>query len=406
MNDLFKTKIGFIIGLLAVVFTVKPIIDDYSTFGFYIAEYNITTSLIYKVFTSLLCVSVYCISIQFVFPKARKVLLTAIDIFYAASLALPFLFALIWAAVFIVNKINIHYEIKKENIQATIDILGLAASMLSILLASMSFIKLNKTRLLSENKDYINNTIIQLERAHELFNSQMYDLAVLEAFKIIESTLRELTSIFGITEHKNIISLINECQRLELLDKSDIDLIHMIRKKRNVSAHLVDSIDKDSALQVLHLSSLLIKKLETTQDSTAYIWLMRNKRESLKSLEDNKSNKNKKIIQMLTKAWDYRDGAISGEISCFFEVALIYSPKLIIELFAKNSEHFEDWLNRIGILLFTDYNGDQEEHLQHTKKRITESLTYFISKSNNNTSKKTALKILDTIKDAEIRKII
>lgn len=405
MNELFKTKIGFIISLLAVVFTVKPIINDYSEFGFSILEYNITALLAYKIFTILLCLSVYCISIQFVFPQTRKILIAATDLFYALSLTLPLLFIALWGSLSIANNIDIHLEFSTETIESITAIISLIISFLSIIGTTLSYKRLNKTRLKTEKTDYINKNVTQLERAHELFNAQMYDLSVLEAFKVIESILRELASIFGITEHKNIISLINECQKLELLEYSDIELIHMIRKKRNASAHLVDSIDKDSALQILQLSSLLIQKLEMTQNSTAYIWLMRNRKWSIDSLKDSKSNRNKKVIQMLTKAWDNRDGAISGEISCFFETALIHSPKLIIESFAMDSQRLDNWLDEIQLTLFTDFTGNLHDNMLRTKDDIIKSLEGYIEHTSNSEHLKIATTILNKVKDIEIIKI-
>ena len=42
MDDFFKTKVGFTIGLLAAVFAIKPLVDANSSVGFTVFEIKVT----------------------------------------------------------------------------------------------------------------------------------------------------------------------------------------------------------------------------------------------------------------------------------------------------------------------------------------------------------------------------
>ncbi|SME96531.1 hypothetical protein SAMN06295933_0896 [Desulfovibrio gilichinskyi] len=91
MDEIFKTKVGFTVTLLAVIFTIKPLIDQQASLGFTIFDSAITISYAYNTFALFLCLSVYCISLQFLVP-ASVLLPKLINTFYAVALSTPLFF--------------------------------------------------------------------------------------------------------------------------------------------------------------------------------------------------------------------------------------------------------------------------------------------------------------------------
>ncbi|MBC6427965.1 MAG: hypothetical protein GDA55_01845, partial [Cellvibrionales bacterium] len=96
MNDLFKVKAAFIVGLLATVFLFKPLVDSNSDFGFDIFHVKITVEHAYMFLTACLGLAVYLISLQFVSPKYFKTINSISDTCYLLALLTPLVFFVSW----------------------------------------------------------------------------------------------------------------------------------------------------------------------------------------------------------------------------------------------------------------------------------------------------------------------
>nr|WP_245805456.1 hypothetical protein [Desulfovibrio gilichinskyi] len=201
------------------------------------------------------------------------------------------------------------------------------------------------------------------------------------------------------------MNLLKECGKRNLLDQVDINLLNDIRGKRNASAHYIDSIDKETANNILHISTILITKLESIPNADAFTWLMYNRNNVINLFKEGNSKKCKEAINKLRTAWNKRDGAVSGEIGIFFETALINAPHLIIELFDSNDQELENWLSQIDYQIFTDFIGGQTRLMQKTKNQIIQSLETYISHCDSQKNINKATRILNAVKIAEIYEI-
>ena len=126
---------------------------------------------------------------------------------------------------------------------------------------------------------------------------------------------------------------------------------------------------------------------------------------ALKALSGGNSELLRTVLQHLWEAWVTRDGAVSGEISIFFEEALINNPEVIITLFKYNDEQLESWLKQLDTQMFTDYIGGNKENLDALKSSIISSLKNYIASSTDEKNKKTANKIKEIISNTKIREI-
>lgn len=404
MDEFFKTKVGFTIGLLATVFTIKPLIDANGGLGFTVFGLKVTIQYAYLFLMACLGLAVYFISLQFASEKHVEILDKASDACYAVALATPPLFVTFWILTIVADALG------KAVVQIPPNFLSLAAGLITGALGSYLYkfltnsIQLKFSR--AEKEQERKEDLIVLARASELFNSEMYDLSVLESSKVVESIIKRMLDMRGIAvESINMYKLVQLAQSNRLLSKHDIETLHEIRTKRNESVHNAGVITRETAERVLNLTRELIFKLELSSDSVGYEWLENNRKNVLALFKEGDSKKCKKAVEMLKLAWINRDGAIWLEIADFFEVGLIHNPDLIIGMFDGDEELLQSWLEHAGVQLFTDFIGGEKDRYIEAKKSILRSLEAYMEGTKSSDRKAVAKKIYDTLEAAEVREI-
>ncbi|MCP4158501.1 MAG: hypothetical protein GY760_00385 [Deltaproteobacteria bacterium] len=401
MDDFFKTKVGFSIGLLAVVFTIKPIVDAYSSYGFLFLGTNISVKYAYFFLTASLGLAVYFISAQFASEKHVETLNYLSDACYVFALVIPPLFVTLWIITVILDFIDGYFKITPDvRTVVTLLIAGYIAKYMYTILAKV----IKKKFWLAEKNKERKNDIQILARASDLLHSGMYDLSVLESTKVVRTSLRRLLAFRGIAiKNLRLSDLLKLSVKHKIINKEDIDLYYEIRRNRNRSGRMIDSIDKSIAEKVLKLSRVLIIKLDFSEKYSGYEWLEKNRNKVLNVFKTGNARSTKKAVRMLRLALSDWDGDVSLEISEFFEVALMFNPKLIIDIFYKqNPSLLDSWLENSGVMLFTDFEGRGLDKLKKNKRDIFKSLNLYIERTENPTRKNIAELILEKIKSSEI----
>lgn len=405
MDEFFKTKVGFTIGLLAAVFAIKPIIEANASSGFIIFNFKVTIEYAYLFLTFCLSLAVYFISLQFASEKHVIVLDKISNFCYSLALATPPVYFALWLVTETLRVISGYLVQIPDSWVNTIS--GVVSGIFSAVIYDF-FRKTIKQKFLSAEKVEERKVDFELlTRAYELFRSDMYDMSVLESSKVVESIIRRLLEARNISiKNETLIELVRLSQENGILNKIDASLMHEIRKKRNQSVHSFDAIDKETAERILFLSRDLISKLDLSFNSSSYEWLEANREKVLNLFKTGDSKKCQVAIKKLVDAWINRDGALWLEVSDFFEVALIHNPHLIIESFSHDERLLESWLERIEGQLFTDFLGGQISKLESNKALMIKSLTEYIN-SNDKTDNDMAAaqKIIREIKAAQITEI-
>jgi hypothetical protein len=405
MDEFFKTKVGFTIGLLAAVFAIKPIIEANASSGFIIFNFKVTIEYAYLFLTFCLSLAVYFISLQFASEKHVIVLDKISNFCYSLALATPPVYFALWLVTETLRVISGYLVQIPDSWVNTIS--GVVSGIFAAVIYDF-FRKTIKQKFLSAEKVEERKVDFELlTRAHELFRSGMYDMSVLESSKVVESIIRRLLEARNISiKNETLIDLVRLSEENGILNKVDASLMHEIRKKRNQSVHSFDAIDKETAERILFLSRDLISKLDLRSNSSSYEWLESNRGKVLELFKNGDSKKCQVAIKKLVDAWINRDGALWLEVSDFFEVALIHNPHLIIESFSHDESLLESWLERIEGQLFTDFLGGQIPKLESNKVLMIKSLTEYINsndKTENNVA--AAQKIIREIKAAQITEI-
>lgn len=190
MDEFFKTKVGFTIGLLAAVFTIKPLIDANSDLGFLVFGQKITIECAYLFLMASLGLAVYFISLQFASQRHVGIFDKASNACYAIALATPPVYGAFWGLTVIAGFIGTLV------VQIPPNILTLTSGAISGILGNYLFKFLTKSIQLkfykAEKEEERREDLRLLARASDLFNSGMYDLSVLEASKVVESLIRRL----------------------------------------------------------------------------------------------------------------------------------------------------------------------------------------------------------------------
>ena len=404
MDDFFKTKVGFTIGFLVAVFAFKPLVDSNSDVGFSIFKVKITIEYAYIFLTVFLGLAVYFISLQFASSKHVKTLDAISDACYSIALATPPVFLAFWFITITLGYIGSYVSQIPESA------FSFLSGALSSIIASVIYFFLQKSiksKFIAAEKQQERKVNIEiLARAKELADIGMYDMSVLETSKIVESTLRRLLETRGISTKRGImIELVQLSKKHKILSSEEINFLNEIRQKRNESIHSIDAVDKKSADRILHISRILIAKLDAISSSSGYEWLEKNQNKVIQLLKEGDLQKCRQVLNMLKEAWKNRDGAIWLELANFFEVALISNPELIVSMFEDDQELFDSWLKRADVQLFTDFVGGEKERLTEVRSVIISKFKNYISDTRSNSRRAAANKILSVIEESEIREI-
>ncbi|MBL4899976.1 MAG: hypothetical protein JKX76_10115 [Colwellia sp.] len=404
MDDFFKTKVGFTIGLLAAVFAIKPIIEANSSLGFLIFGLKITIEYAYLFLTFCLSLAVYFISLQFASAKHVSLLDKISNTCYSVALATPPVFIAFWLTTSVLEFVG-GYLVQIPDIW-----LNILAGVLSGVFGNVIFGFFAKSiRQKSDAADQDRERKVDIElltKAQELFKLGMYDMSVLESSKVVESIVHRLLTLRGIPVHREtFLEMIRLSEHNGILTKKESELLHEIRKKRNASVHSIEAVDKASAERILFLSRDLISKLDITSNLTAYQWLEKNRENVLLAFKSGDSKKSKEPIRKLMVAWENRDGAVWLELAEFFEVALQNSPHLIIESFGNDKSLLNSWLESINVQLFTDFIGGEKSKLLKSKELILKSIETYVSRCTNAEHKAVAYRIMKVVQESTIDEV-
>ncbi|WP_394209225.1 HEPN domain-containing protein [Enterovibrio calviensis] len=404
MNDFFKTKVGFTIGLLAAVFAFKPLVDSNSDVGFVIFEVKLTIEHAYIFITAFLGVAVYFISLQFASAKHLNFLDTISNACYTTALATPPVYFFLWL---LVKSAAIAEQYIDKVTPFTMNVVssalaGIFANIFVLFVSKSMKSKFSE----SEKKMERNENIELMAKSKELMNIGMYDMSVLECSKVVESLLKRLLESKGIKIEKGtMLELISLSKTHKILSQRDIEVFHEIRRKRNESVHAMDVVTKEDAQKILHLSRELIIRLDSVSSSTGYEWLESHRSKVIEGFINGDEKKSLYALAMLKEAWVNRDGAVWLELSEFFETILVYKPSMLLAVFKDDDALLDSWLDRIEGQLFTDFLGGEIERLKGLKMEAITSLEAEIERCDNQKDLRVFKNVLERVEQAQIRAV-
>ena len=260
MDDFFKTKVGFTVGLLAAVFAIKPLVDVSGSLGFEFFEINLTIKHAYFFLTACLGLAVYFISLQFASSKHLKLLDTLSNVCYSIALATPPTFLLFWAltatASFVGSLIT---QIPPSVLSGTAAFLsGFFGKNLIKLLSQTIKNKFNEEEITKEKDEELE----LLARAEKAFSVGIYDMAVNESALVVEALLRRVLNYVHVpfSNHQTFLELVQLAGKENILSPKEVDLLHVIRKTRNKAIHEGETT-METAQHIMKISSVFASRM-------------------------------------------------------------------------------------------------------------------------------------------------
>jgi predicted RNA-binding Zn-ribbon protein involved in translation (DUF1610 family) len=263
MSDSGKDKIAFVIGLLAVLFTLTPLVEAHGTLGFTLFGIGVHVSHLYNVMAVSLGLSVYAYGVQFVTERRFKATAAVGDIFYALAIVAPGVFVGMFLAAEITEIVArvLQSPALSSVIQSGLSIVtAIGGAIAGFRFQRVLDLKQKKVEATRQNLAELN----ALQRAEQLYESSYYDLAVVEAFKALELAARALQSDDrkGATQRDWLEPIMARVP--DDLKKS----VDEVRRVRNMAAHANTPVSQATAREALTAANKVLAVLSDVHSDT------------------------------------------------------------------------------------------------------------------------------------------
>lgn len=258
MTDLTKNKIAFAVGLLAVLFALTPLINSLDGAAFLFFGITLRIKYLYWLLSSLLGLSVYCYSFQFILPRHRLPTILG-DTFYVIGLIAPLFYVALFLITVLIGLLT-PLLLNEHVLSVLQSSLGFAAGIGAAILSNMARRVLDSKQRQAEKQQSSTQEASLLLKANALIKDGHFDLSVIEAFRALEVAARERYGVVG-----------NGRQRLQWFSRLAKDLpndlrepLERSREARNNAAHAVEPITESSAKEALSIIGKVIALLADT----------------------------------------------------------------------------------------------------------------------------------------------
>jgi hypothetical protein len=268
MDDFAKTKTAFAAGLLALLFTAWPVLQDTLGSSFRLFGLELTLKAVYATVTIALSISVYATGLRLLTQTALRSLEFVANATYALALVIPpavgVLFVIATAADLVAPIVDP---------PGTIDLLTNIASVIAGAVSTLAFVRTTRTfqRRAVESQVALleKHETTEFARAEELSRNEHYDLAVIDAYKSLESAAKKrLLAIGKLHFGPRVESPLKAAVRTGLIPSELQADLQFVQARRNMAAHSVEPTSKSDAESVLARSGRILAALTGPDDDT------------------------------------------------------------------------------------------------------------------------------------------
>lgn len=111
------------------------------------------------------------------------------------------------------------------------------------------------------------------------------------------------------------------------------------------------------------------------------------------------------LVNTLGEIWQFRDGAVGGEIAPVIAQSFIHRPHITFLWFDKHPKAFEGWIVELPEALLTDYDGSYADKLKALKEELLVALNSYLSSSNTNKLESLARKFISKLEATDVEVI-
>jgi HEPN domain-containing protein len=264
MNDFAKQKIAFAIGLLAVLFTVTPLLQPFGELGYSIFGARLNLLRLYYFLSIILLLATYCYAIQFLTERDLRYPAIIGNFLYAVAIVSPAVYITLWSIIYLLGFITPSF---KSSV-AEHFVAGVVSSII-VVVATEVAARLGRALGRKEKRAAVEQLEQEemrfLRRAEQLLEADHYDLAVVEAWKAIEVAARRALLKRDVPQSFRL-PLHREIEKYGLVPKELIPAFQEVRRTRNIAAHAVERISKEQARNAIELSARILAALAPVDD--------------------------------------------------------------------------------------------------------------------------------------------
>jgi HEPN domain-containing protein len=238
MTDFTKTKVTFVLALLGTLFTLHPMITRFGEYGYDYLGVQLRLFHAYAVLAVLLSLAVYFYALVMMTERTHSWAERSGNTSYALAMMVLPLYGGLYSAKLLADRVGqSHLAWAAPAITLSLGVAWLAMSNIAAWLVRNHLTRRDR----SARADELATTeMAALNRAQEMYSNGHYDLAVVEAWRAIESRLRRVLLLRGIApRRRSPASLIDVAFRCRAINEAAKTQLEEVRRHWTVAVSVV-----------------------------------------------------------------------------------------------------------------------------------------------------------------------
>lgn len=261
MTDFTKEKIAFAVALLAVLFTLTPIIEPSKSAGFSVFGIFLSIWHVFYFLSAALGMSVYCYGLHFLVERQKRTFTFLGDVLYAIAVVAPVAYLFLYFGVLVSKAASyiLRLPAAKEFLSSGIGVIVGVLSSFLVRFVRESLARKERNAVATQ-LELEERTL--LRRAEELLRLKHYDLVVVESYKAVEVAIRKALLRRGMeTRIRPGMLWVDELQKSQLIDPKLLPALDSFRRFRNLAAHHIEPVSEQIAVESLATANKIIAGL-------------------------------------------------------------------------------------------------------------------------------------------------
>jgi HEPN domain-containing protein len=265
MTEFTKLKITFALALLGTLFALHPLLDRFADSGFVYLGYNLKVFYVYSLTSGLLSLCVYLYAVTLLNDRPHSWSEQTGNSTYALAILIVPIYVGLYLSALLAEQVAVSHVAWAAPAVA----LGLGVGWvgLSQIVAWRIRRRLGEQDRVSKMAQLATQEIESINRASELFESQHYDLSVVEAWRALEARLRQVLLNRGIvTDPANAQDVIHVAVKKGILKEPTLGVVAELKRHWMVAVS-TEPLSRDAANESLsavrHVLSTIPAKVHT-----------------------------------------------------------------------------------------------------------------------------------------------
>ncbi|MEA2239351.1 MAG: hypothetical protein QOC81_4075 [Thermoanaerobaculia bacterium] len=259
MNDFTKQKVAFAVALLAVLFTITPLLQPFGSLGYAILGVQLTLLRLYYFLSIVLALAVYFYAIQFLTERDLRYPSRLGDALYAVAIVTPALYLALFAGFAAVEAAGSRMsDFWAEGLKSVI---GMFLGVISATLVQRARRAIGRRGVQVQAEQLLQEATDLLRTADTLLQTGNYNLAVLEAWKAIDIAGRRLFILSDVFRKREGAAMWTLIERYGSIPEHVMEEIQGLRRVRNAAANPASSASQEEAQTALHAAAKILAAL-------------------------------------------------------------------------------------------------------------------------------------------------